>query len=378
MDFALTKEEEFLQKSTREFAEREISPLENQIEQEDKIPDDLILKLGKQGLFGIPVEKKYGGMGGRYLDLVLGVEQVAYVSGAVAFMVAVNYLPVIAIEIAGNEEQKAKFLPALVKGKEKSLGSFSFTEHSTGSDPREIYATAQLEGEHYVCNGHKGFTTGASYDGTIVIFLRTGEGTDVSAFIGQKNTEGYSTPPAYPLIGLRGMTVTDIELKNWRIPAANLLGNRGDGFSILLNTIAVGKVDVAGAMLGIAQRALDEAMKYATEKTMRGRPIGNYQMIQYLIAEMAIDVEAGRYLLYRTMSLMDQKKRTLGSCAVAKLFLAQMADRVTQKAVQVHGGYGYTKDFKVERLYRDAKFGGVVEGSNEIQRVIIARELLKL
>jgi butyryl-CoA dehydrogenase len=376
MDFALTKEQELIQKSAREFAEKEIRPLDAQIEEEDKIPMSLIEKAAKIGLLGIPVERKYGGGGRTYLDLSLAVEQIARVNGAVAFFVAVNYLPIISIELFGSEEQKQKYLPDLVQG--KCVGSFSFTEHSTGSDPRDIQSRAKLDGDHYVCNGRKGFCTNAEYDGTIVIYLRTGDGPfDVSAFVAEKNTEGYTAPPPWPLTGLRGMRVTDIELKDYRIPKENLLGNEGDGYKNLLGTIAIGKLDVANAMLGIAQDALEQSIRYAKEKTMRGKPIGDFQMIQFLIAEMASKIEAARWMLRQAMSLIDQGKQTLQSAAMAKLFVAQMADDVCQKAMQIHGGYGYTKEFKVERLYRDAKFGGVVEGSNEVQRVIIARDILK-
>lgn len=376
MGWVLTKEQEMLQKSMRDFAEREIRPVDKQIEEEDRIPQELIEKVAKAGLLGITVDKKYGGMGGGYLDVALAVEQIARVSGALAFFIAVNTMPIIALEQRGSEEQKAKYFPGLASG--KTIGSWSFTEHSTGSDPREIYATAKLEGDYYICNGTKGFSTNAEYDGPVVIFLRTGEGPfDISAFIGEKNAEGYSATPRWPLLGLRGMRVTDIQMKNYRIPAADLLGKKNDGFTVLLDALAITKVDVGAAALGIAQDALEQAIKYAKEKTARGKPIGNLQMIQFLIAEMASEVEAGRCLLYHTMSLVDERKDTLLSGGIGKLFLAEMADHVCQKALQVHGGYGYTKEFRVERLFRDAKFCGVVEGSNEIQRVIVARDMLK-
>ena len=376
MDFALTKQQELIQKSAREFAEREISPLDAQIDKEGKVPLELFEKAAKIGLLGIPVEREYGGSGGTYLDLSLAVEQIARVNGAVAFFISVNYLTVVAINLFGSEEQKQKFLPDLAQG--KCVGAFSFTEQATGSDPGDIQARAKLDGDYYVCNGNKRFCTNAEYDGTIVIFLRTGDGPyDVSAFAAEKNTEGYTAPPPWPLMGLNGMRVTDIELKDYRIPKANLLGKEGDGYKALLGTIAIGKLNVSNALLGIAQDALEQAIKYAQEKTMRDRPIGDFQMIQFLIAEMASKVEAGRWMLRQAMSLIDQGKATLQSAAMAKLFVAEMADDVCQKAVQIHGGYGYTKEFKVERLYRDAKFGGVVEGSNEVQRVIIARDILR-
>ena len=262
----------------------------------------------------------------------------------------------------------------LVSG--ECLGAFSFTEHSTGSDPREIYATAKLEGDQYICNGRKGFTTGATYDGPVILFLRTGEPGEVTAFVAEKNLDGYSTPTIWPLVGLRGMKVADIQLDNFKIPVQNRLNEEGKGFSVLLDTISVGKVDVSCAALGMAQAALDEAMKYAKDKTMRGKPIGTFQMVQNEIAEMAADVEAARWLLRRTMHLIDMKKATLADCAKAKYFCSKMADSVCHRAMTVHGGYGYSTEFRIERIWRDAKFCGLVEGNDVIQKVIIARDIL--
>jgi alkylation response protein AidB-like acyl-CoA dehydrogenase len=374
MDFELTKQQELLIKTVGEFAKKEIVPLEQEIEGKNEVPEDLIRKLGKLGVLGIPVDKKYGGMGGTYLDLSLAVEELARVNGAVAFMVAVNYLGVITIEHQGTEKQKEKWLPRLVSG--ECLGAFSFTEHSTGSDPKEIYATARLNGDHYVCNGRKGFTTGATYNGPVILFLRTGEAGQVTAFVAEKNTKGYSTPVVWPLVGLKGMKVVDIQLDDFIIPVENRLNKEGAGFSVLLDTISVGKVDVACAALGMAQRALDESIKYAKEKTMRGKPIGVFQMVQNEIAEMAVEVEAARWLLRRTMHLIDQKKATLADCAKAKYFCAKTADDVCHRAMTVHGGYGYTTEFKIEQIWRDAKFCAVVEGNNVIQKVLIARGML--
>lgn len=374
MDFELTKQQELLIKTVREFAEKEIVPLEQQIEDSNEIPSELLAKIAKMGALGIPVEKKYGGMGLGYVDLSIAVEEMARISGAVAFMVAVNYLGVITIELQGTEEQKEKWLPRLISG--ECLGAFSFTEHSTGSDPKEIYATARLDGDHYVCNGHKGFTTGSTYDGPVILFLKTGDAGEVSTFVAEKNGPGYSTTTPWNLVGLRGMTVADIILEDFKIPVENRLNEVGTGFSSLMDTIAIGKVDVAAAALGIAQAAFEEAIKYAKEKTMRGKPIGKYQMVQNEIAEMAVELDAARWLLRRTMSLIDQKKHTYDACAKAKYFCAKTADDVCHRAMTVHGGYGYTKDFKAERLWRDAKFCAVVEGNNVIQKILIANGAL--
>lgn len=373
MDFRLTKEQELLKKSIQEFCAKELEPIADKIERENNVPENLITKLAGLKVFGIPCDREYGGVGGSFTDVVLAIEELGKMSSGICLLMAAHYLPVIAILRNGTEEQKVRFLPGLAQG--SSIGSFAFTEAGTGSDPSAITTTAKLDGGDYVLNGSKRFISNATYDGTIVLFAREGGG--VSAFIGEKNKEGYSTPTVWDMMGLRGGKVADIHLKDWRVPAASLLGKPGDGYPILLDAIAVGKLNVSAMLLGVSQAALEEAIKYAKEKTARGRPIASLQAIQVLVADMATALEAARSLTYRLASEVDQGADIMKDSAITKLFVSQMAAELTTKAIEVHGSYGYTKEFKVERLHRDAMAGSIIEGVNEIQRVIIAGSLLR-
>jgi alkylation response protein AidB-like acyl-CoA dehydrogenase len=373
MDFTLTREQEATKRSVREFCDKEILPIADRIEKEAAIPDDLIKKMARLRLFGIPYDKRYGGTGGDYTTATLVLEELARASGAVSMRVGVNYLASIPISLFGSEEQKAKYLPPLCRG--DGAGSFAWTEEATGSDPKSLNTRATLVGDEYVLNGSKRFITSAELDGIIVIFARDGEG--VSAFIGEKNRAGYSVPKPWEKLGMRGVSLTDIYLDNYRVPAANLLGSRGQGFDVLLDTIAIGKLNTSAIILGCTQSALDEAVKYARERTVRGRPIAEFQAIQWLISDIAVPLEAARWLVYRLASLADQKQNIRTESALTKIFVTEMAVEAVRKAFKVHGAYGYVKDFKIERLLRDINLGEIIEGANEIQRVIVANSLLK-
>ncbi len=373
MNFELTKEQETIKRFVREFCEKEVVPIADKIEQEDKIPDDLIKKLAQLRLFGVPYEKKYGGSGGGYSTATLVLEELARASGAVAMTVGASYLACIPIDLFGTEEQKVKYITPLCQG--KGIGSLAFTEAATGSDPKAITTRATLDGEEYVLNGSKRFITAANLDGIAIFFARDSEG--VSAFIGEKNKAGYSIPKPWEKLGMHGVALNDIYLENYRVPAANLLGGAGNGYNILLDTIAIGKLDTSVIVLGCAQAALDEAIKYAKERTVKGKPIAEFQAIQCLIADIAVQLEAARWLVYRLASLVDQKKNIKVESALTKIFVTEMAVEAVRKAFKVHGAYGYVKDFKIERLLRDINLGEIVEGSNELQRVIVAYSLLR-
>jgi alkylation response protein AidB-like acyl-CoA dehydrogenase len=373
MDFSLSKEQETIRKYVREFCKKEILPLAEKIEETESIPDDLVDKMAKFKLFGIPFDRKYGGSGAGYVASTLAMEEIAKVSGAVSMFVGVNYLTGIPIDMFGTEEQKAKYLTPLAMG--KCVGSFAFTEAATGSDPRAITTKAVLEGSEYVINGSKRFITAADKNGIIVLIAKDGEG--VSAFIGEKNVAGYTIPKPWKKLGMHGVSLCDIYLENYRIPASNLLGSSGNGFNILLDTIAIGKLDTSISCLGCAEAALEEAVKYAKERMSRNKPIASMQSIQSLIADMAMQIEASRLLLYKLAWLADQKQNIRYESALAKAFVTEAAVEVAHKAFKVHGAYAYVKDFKIERLLRDANFGEIVEGANEMQRTIIASTILK-
>ena len=373
MNFELTKEQEAIKRFVREFCDKEVLPIADKIEQEDKIPDDLIKKIAQLRLFSIPYDKKYGGTGGGYSTSTLVLEELARASGAVAMLVGASYLASIPIDLFGTEEQKARYITQLCQG--NGIGSLAFTEAATGSDPKAITTKATLNGDEYVLNGSKRFITAANLDGIIVIFARDGEG--ISAFIGEKNKPGYSIPKPWEKLGMHGVALNDIHLENYRVPAANLLGSAGNGYNILLDTIAIGKLDTSVIVLGCTQAALDEAIKYTKERTVRGKPIAEFQTIQCLISDIAVQLEAARWLVYRLASLVDQGKNIRTESALTKIFVTEMAVEAVRKAFRVHGAYGYVKDFRIERLLRDINLGEIVEGSNELQRVIVAHDLLK-
>ncbi len=373
MDFELTKEQEAIRRMVRQFAEKKLAPIATQIDREAKIPPDVYPELQKLKLFGIPYDRKYGGGGESYVELVLAVEEITKASAGVGFVLGVQYLPGVGLSLYGTEEQKQQWLPKLCSG--EGIGALAFTEAATGSDPEAISTTAELAGEEYMLNGSKRFITNAPLDGLAIIFAKTVNG--VSAFVANKNQQGYSTSKPWEMMGMRGAEVADVRLKEARIPKANLLGQEGKGYRLLTELIAYGKLNLSASLLGIGEAALDEAIKYAKEKTARGKPIANFQTIQCLIADIETQVEAARWLTYRLAYLASREADIRHASALTKLFASEVATEVTRKALQVHGPYGYSKEFKVERLYRDAKAGEVVEGVSEIQRVIIAASLLR-
>ncbi|MFC1946223.1 acyl-CoA dehydrogenase family protein, partial [Chloroflexota bacterium] len=249
------------------------------------------------------------------------------------------------------------------------------TEAATGSDFNAVTTRAVLEGDEYVINGAKRFITASDLDGPIVLYAKDGE--KISAFIGQKNTAGYTVPTPWKKMGMHGVSLTDIYLENFKVPKENLLGRTGNGANVLLDTIAIGKLDTCAIVLGGAQAALDEAIKYARERTVRGKPIASLQTIQSLVAEMAASLEACRWMVYRLAALVDQKKDIRYESALTKMFVTETANEIGRKSLKVHGAYGYVADFPIERIVRDIHLGELVEGSNEIQRMIVAANLLK-
>lgn len=373
MDFSLNKEQKAVRKFVRQFCEKEVVPLTEKIEEQEKIPDDLINKMAKFKLFGVPFDKKYGGTGGGFIMGSIVLEELARASGAVSMFVGVNYLTSIPIDLYGSEEQKVKYITPLAKG--EAIGSMAFTEAATGSDFSAITTRASVDGDEYVINGSKRFITASDLDGPIVLYAKDGD--MVSAFIGEKNTKGYTVPKPWKKLGMHGVSLTDIHLENFRVPAINLLGRKGCGAEVLLDTIAIGKLDTCAIILGCAQAALDEAIKYAKERTVRGKPIAQFPTIQCLLSDMAAPLEAARWMVYRLATLVDEKKDIKYESALTKLFVTEAANEIARKSLKVHGAYGYVTEFKIERIIRDINLGEIVEGSNEIQRMIIASNLIK-
>jgi butyryl-CoA dehydrogenase len=373
LDFTLNKEQEKFRNNVQRFCETEVKPLAKRIEEEGQVPGELIRKMAKLGLFGLPFDKKHGGSGRGFLLANIALEELARASGGVSLCVAINYLTSIPIDLYGTEEQKVRFITSLARG--EAIGSMAFTEAATGADFGAITTRAELKENEYIVNGSKRFITASEMDGPIVFFARDGE--RVSAFIGQKNTTGYKVPEPWKKLGLRGISLTDIHFENYLVPAANLLGTSGNGANILRDTIAVGKLDTSAIMLGCAQAALDEAVKYAKRRKVRGKPIAGFQTIQCLLSEMAVSIEAARLMVYRLATYVDLKKDVRVESAMTKMFVTEIASEVARKSMKVHGAYGYVTDLPIERIVRDIHAGEIIEGSNEIQRVIVAADLLK-
>lgn len=374
MDFGLTVEQEMIRNTAKEFAEKEIEPLAGRIDKEDRIPKDVIRKMATKGFYGIPFPADYGGVGADYISFVLVLEQIAQASAGVAGTIGAQALAEIATYRYGNEKQRQKYLVPLLKG--EKIGCFAFTEAGTGSDPKAIATKAKLEGNEYILNGSKLLISNSPMADIAIIFAKDSERDNrVSAFIVDARKEGFTIGKREDMLGNRGLEVAEIILNNVRVPKENMLGEGGDGYGILLTTISYGKVGTSAVTLGVMQAALQESMNYAKVRTQKGRPIAEFQTIQWLLADMSTKIEAARWLVYRTASLLSQDANVMKESAMTKLFVAEVADEVVRNAMQIHGAYGYTKDFKVERLYRDARALGIIEGVSEMQRVIIASQL---
>jgi alkylation response protein AidB-like acyl-CoA dehydrogenase len=355
MDFDLTEEQIMIQRAVKEFTEREIEPIAAEVDLDGEIPPDMLKKLGKAHLLGMICPKKYGGSEVGNLSCILACEQLGYAGSAIFWIAAMNNSTGETISHFGTEEMGKKYVRPICKG--QVYASTAFTEAATGSDPRAISTTALPEGDYYIINGAKRFIT-------------------ISAFVVEKNSEGYTTSKPWELMGVRGQGSVDIYLDDVRVPKVNLIGNKGEGFDILLRWIACEKVQQSAGSVGLAQAALDEAVKYAKERIVRERPLASMQAIQWMLAEMTSRVEAARWLTYRAAFLQDKGLDIQTDAAVVKLFAVPAATEVAGMSLRVHGAYGYTKEFKIERLYRAAKAAEVVATSIELQRTIIASALI--
>ena len=378
MDFNLSKEQSLIQQMAREFAEKSIAPVAKQIDEESKIPEEILAGMAELDLFGIPFPEEYGGADGGYDGYVLAMEQIAKVSGGVAMTMAAHTLGLGAISAFGTEEQKKKYM---IPGcKAKHIVSFAFTEPGTGSDPKQITTTAVKQGDFYILNGTKRFISNANYPGAMVVFAREMESGEVTAFILDKWAEGYSISEPWEKIGMHGGQLLDVYMKDVKVPADNLLGKIGQGFPILLLGIALGKIGTSTAALGGTLAALEEASKYAREKTHRGQPIAKFQAIQLKIADLAIKYETARWLCYRLGCLANDIKDPGKFAAEAALVKAYCGDNVVDAAriaVDVHGSYGLMRDYTIERVYRDAIIGPEIEGVADMQKLIVASSILR-
>ena len=379
MDFSLSKTEELFLQMIREFAEKEVKPLAAEVDEEERFPLETVEKMAKTGLMGIPVPVKYGGAGGTNLMYGMAVEELSRVCGTTGVVLSAHTsLCCAPIMENGTEEQKMKYLPRLASG--EWIGAFGLTEPNAGTDAAMQQTTAVLDGDQYVLNGNKIFITNAVYAHVYVIFAMTDKSLGnkgISAFIVEKGTPGFSIGKKEKKMGIRGSATTELVFEDCRIPKENLLGQQGKGFAIAMKTLDGGRVGIAAQALGIAQGAMDETIKYTKERKQFGRSISQFQNTQFQMADMETKVQAARLLVRSAHQKKDNGMPYSVDAAMAKLFAAETAMEVTTKAVQLHGGYGYTREYPVERMMRDAKITEIYEGTSEVQRVVIAGKLFK-
>ncbi|HPF21373.1 MAG TPA: acyl-CoA dehydrogenase family protein [Syntrophomonas sp.] len=378
MDFSLTKEEALIQKMAREFAEKNILPIAEQIDHENKVPQEIIEGLAELELMGIPFDEKFGGANAGYVSYVLAMEQLARCSSGVTMILSAHTLAVSSINTFGTEEQKLKYMPKCCNG--EFIASFAFTEPGTGSDPKQITTTATKDGDSYVLNGTKRFISNANYPGPIVIFARETETNEITAFIVDKWSEGYSISEPWKKMGLHGGLLLDVYMKDVRVPASNVLGQAGQGYPILQLGISFGKIGVSSSSLGGILAAYEEGMKYAKEKTHRGTPIAKFQSIQLKVADLAMLLESSRWLTYRLAYLADNFKNPIvfaKEAALTKTVVCDNSVKAARVALDIHGSYGCMEDYKISRLYKDAIMGPQIEGVEDMQKMIIAGVLLK-
>ena len=379
MDFGLSKQHILMQQMLQEFAVNEVKPLAADVDEEERFPEETVAKMQKIGLLGIPYPKEYKGQGGDYLAYVMAVEELSKVCATTGVIVSAHTsLCCAPIYENGTDEQKEKFLAPLISG--EKLGAFGLTEPNAGTDAAGQTTTAVLDGDEWVLNGSKIFITNAIYADTYVVIAVTdkSQGTrGTSAFIVEKGTPGFSFGLKEKKMGIRGSATAELIFENCRIPKGNLLGGLGKGFKIAMQTLDGGRIGIAAQALGIAEGALDEVVAYVKERRQFGRPLSKFQNTQFQLADMFARVDAAKYLVYKA-AWKKQNKLPYGvDSATAKLFAAETAMFVTTKAVQLFGGYGYTRDYPVERMMRDAKITEIYEGTSEVQRMVIAKSLLK-
>ena len=378
MDFSLSKEHEMARTLFRDFAETEVKPLAQEVDETEEFPRGTVAKMNKLGFMGIPVGKEYGGQGCDTLTYAMCVEELSRVCGTTGVIVSAHTsLCAEPIKKFGTEEQKQKYLVPLAKG--EKLGAFGLTEPGAGTDAAGQQTKAVLDGDEYVINGSKIFITNGKEADIYVIFAMTdkSKGTKgISAFIVEKGTPGFTFGTKEKKMGIRGSATYELIFTDCRIPKENLLGAIGKGFGVAMTTLDGGRIGIASQALGLAQGALDATIAYVKERKQFGRSISKFQNTQFEIADMATKVEAARLLVYKAAIAKDTQKKFSLEAAMAKLYAAEVAMEVTTKAVQLHGGYGYTREYDVERMMRDAKITEIYEGTSEVQKMVIAGSIL--
>jgi alkylation response protein AidB-like acyl-CoA dehydrogenase len=379
MDFELTAEQELARRTAREFAEAEIAPVIARYDEAEEFPAELVAKLGALGFLGALFPAEYGGAGLDYVAYALVVEELSRVDGSIGItMWAHNSLCANHIYSFGTEGQRERYLPPLARG--EVLGAWGLTEPGSGSDAAAMRTTATETGDAFVLDGTKAFITNGSVAGTAVVMAKTNPaagGRGISAFILERGMPGFRPGQRYKKLGLHASDTAELVLEGVRVPRANLLGERDRGFQETKKVLEGGRIAMAAMSVGLAQGALDQAVRYAKERQAFGQAIGHFQGIRAILADLATEVEAARLLTLRAAYGKDQGHPVMRDASMAKVFASEVAVRCATKAVQIHGGYGYTREFPVERFYRDAKLCEIGEGTSEVQRMVIARHLLE-
>jgi len=379
MDFTLTEEQKMLRTMVREFATKELEPIAARIDEERLFPAESIRKAAEIGLTGTGHPDEYGGSGGGSLEQAILFEEVARVCAATSvILIVTNELAGYPLLTFGNEEQKQRFLVPITRG--DKLGAFGLTEAGAGSDVAAMETTATRQSDGYMLNGNKLFITNGAEADIVVVFATVDKSQGyrgVTAFIVEKGTPGFSVGKLEHKLGIRASSTAELVFEDCYIPEANRLGEEGKGFSIALSTIDASRIGIAAQALGIAQGAFDKALAYAQERQQFGQPIAGFQAVQWMLADMATQIDAARLLTYRAACLKDDGLPFMKEASMAKVFAAEAAMFVTSKAIQIYGGYGYTRDYPPERYYRDAKITEIYEGTSEMQRMTIARQLMK-
>lgn len=379
MDFGYTENQLMIASMIKDFGEKNIRPKMMEWDNSQEFPVDVFKKLGELGLMGAVVPQEYGGSGMSYNEYVTVVSEIAKICGSIGLSVAAhNSLCTNHILMFGNEEQKKKWLPKLATA--EWIGAWGLTEHNTGSDAGGMNTTAKKEGDHWVLNGAKNFITHAISGNIAVVIARTGEKGDsrgTTAFVIEKGTPGFSSGKKEDKLGMRASETAELIFDNCKIPQENVLGNVGEGFIQAMKILDGGRISIAALGLGIAKGAYEAAVKYAKEREQFGQPIANFQAISFKLADMATEIEAAELLIHKSADLKDRHQNVTEISAKAKYYSSEIAVKTANDAVQIFGGYGYTKEFPVEKYYRDAKLCTIGEGTSEIQKLVISREILK-
>jgi len=375
MDLDLTEEQQLVRDTVRSFALQKVAPVAEELDRESRFPYELVAELGELGLMGLPVPEEYGGAGGDTVSYALAIEELTRIDSSVAITVAAHTsLGTMPILLFGSEEQKRAWLPDLASG--RRLAAFGLTEPGAGSDAGNARTTAELRDGQWLVNGSKMFITNAGTDVTwgVTLTARTGE-NEISNIVVENGTPGYEISAPLKKLGWKASDTRELSFADCAVPEGNLLGPRGEGFRQFLEILDGGRISVAAMGVGLAQGAYDLAFAYAQEREQFGKPIARFQAIQFQLADMATELEAGRALVLRAAWLKDQGRPFAREAAMAKLYTGELSHRVVSQALQIHGGYGFMDEYAISRLYRDQKILEIGEGTNEVQRMVIAKQL---